>query len=78
MDKGTPTIATPHKICEKGKMLTSEQAQLLKLIGERMVVFRVGLLCYWDSATSEVTQIEGGGIQEDEGDELESDDAMSE
>lgn len=63
MNKGVPTLAAPHKICEKGKTLTPEQAQLLKLIGERMVMFRVGLLCYWDSTTAEVTQIEGGGIQ---------------
>ena len=57
MDKGVPTLIAPHKICEKGKTLTAEQAQLLKLIGERMVMFRVRLLCYWDSTTAEVTQI---------------------
>lgn len=66
MNKGVPTLNAPHKICEKGKVLTSEQAQLLKLIGERMVIFRVGLLCHWDSATGEVKEMEGGGIPEDE------------
>jgi mRNA turnover protein 4 len=35
MRKGIPTLENPHKLCEKGKMLTAEQAQLLKLIGEK-------------------------------------------
>ena len=41
-----------------GKPLTSEQAQLLKLIGEKMVVFRVQMKARWDAATGEVIQIE--------------------
>ncbi|KAI0283917.1 ribosomal protein L10-domain-containing protein [Russula aff. rugulosa BPL654] len=41
MRKGVPTLETPHKLCEQGKVLTAEQAQLLKLIGEKMVEFRV-------------------------------------
>ncbi|KAL0069847.1 mRNA turnover and ribosome assembly protein [Marasmius tenuissimus] len=58
MNKGVPTIDVPHKICEKGKTLTSEQAQLLKLVGEKMVEFKVGLLARWDAATGEVTTLE--------------------
>lgn len=67
LKKGVPTLETSHKICDKGKVLTSEQAQLLKLIGEKMVEFRVGLKARWDSDTGEVTQIEVE--QNDEGDE---------
>ena len=37
MRKGVPTLENPHKLCEQGKVLTAEQAQLLKLIGEKMV-----------------------------------------
>lgn len=66
MTRGVPTLTSPHKVCEKGKTLTSEQAQLLKLIGLKMVTFRVGLMARWDSAAGEVTQIEGGGISVDE------------
>jgi len=61
MNKGVPTLQSAHKLCEKGKPLTGEQAQLLKLIGERMVTFRVGLIARWDSTTGEVAQIEGVG-----------------
>jgi len=66
MVKGVPTLTAPHKLCTKGKALTSEQAQLLKLTGVRMVTFRVGLLSRWDSTTGEVVQIEGGGLTEEE------------
>lgn len=85
MKRGVPTLESPHRVCDKGKALTSEQAQLLKLIGEKMVVFRVALLARWDAATGEVVQFEGrelsteqagqAGVQtEAEGD----DDEMSE
>jgi mRNA turnover protein 4 len=81
MNKGVPTLQNPHKLCEKGKPLTGEQAQILKLIGERMVTFRVGLISRWDSVTGEVIQIEGAGtlspedgVDGDKGDE----DGMSE
>lgn len=79
MTKGVPTLTAPHKLCTKGKPLTSEQAQLLKLIGEKMVVFRVQLKARWDSTSGEVTQIEGvgagDGVQRgaDSGDEVMSD-----
>ena len=76
--KGVPTLTSPHKLCTKGQKLTSEQAQLLKLIGERLVVFRVRLKAKWDSATGEVEQIEGdepleGGIEEGAAEPLEDD-----
>lgn len=80
MNKGVPTLQNPHKICEKGKPLTSEQAQLLKLIGEKMVTFRVGLIARWDSMTGEVVQVEGAGTlsPEDRVDGSEGEDAMNE
>ncbi|KAK7048492.1 ribosome assembly factor mrt4 [Favolaschia claudopus] len=58
MNKGVPSLHNPHELCKKGKPLTTEQAQLLKLIGEKMVVFRVSLICRWTAATGEVVQIE--------------------
>lgn len=58
LKRGVPTLETSHKICDEGKALTSEQAQLLKLIGEKMVEFRVGLKARWDSGIGVVTQVE--------------------
>jgi len=57
--RGVPTLDTPHTVCEKGKTLTPEQAQLLKLVGIKMVMFRVGLRARWDAASGEVSQVEG-------------------
>jgi len=59
MNRGVPTLGSPHKLCEKGKPLTSEQAQLLKLIGEKMVVFRVQMKARWSAATGEVVEVKG-------------------
>jgi len=82
MNKGVPTLTAPHKLCIQGKVLTAEQAQLLKLIGEKMVVFRVGLIARWDSTTGEVEQIDCPRTLSDEKiteeSEEEGDGAMSE
>ena len=84
MKKGVPTLETLHTICERGKALTSEQAQLLKLIGEKMVVFRITLKARWDSESGVVTEMEGAGSTVgDEGEdedigEAEDDAGMSE
>lgn len=66
MTRGVPTLSSPHQLCEKGKTLTGEQAQLLKLIGEKMVVFRVGLIARWDASSGEVLQIEGARLPAEE------------
>jgi mRNA turnover protein 4 len=80
MVRGVPTLAVPHELCKKGQGLTSEQAQMLKLMGVKMVSFRVGLLARWDSATGEVEQVVGEGISEKEraGGAEEVEDEMSE
>lgn len=82
MNRGVPALGSPHKICDKGKPLTSEQAQLLKLIGEKMVVFRVRMKARWTSAKGEVVQIEGAELASEEivngEDAAEEEDGMSE
>lgn len=81
MVRGVPTLENPHTVCEKGKTLTPEQAQLLKLIGVKMISFRVGLRAYWTAETGVVTQVEGesvDGTQNEEDAEGEDEDqAMS-
>ncbi|THH28268.1 hypothetical protein EUX98_g5920 [Antrodiella citrinella] len=59
MVKGVPTLNVAHVVCKEGKTLTPEQAQLLKLVGIRLVEFKVGLRAYWESASGEVTEVEG-------------------
>ncbi|KAH8104735.1 ribosomal protein L10-domain-containing protein [Cristinia sonorae] len=65
MVRGVPTLDVPHVVCKEGKTLTPEQAQLLKLIGIKLVEFKVGLRAYWESASGEVTQVEGEDVEPD-------------
>ncbi|KAI0647775.1 mRNA turnover protein 4-like protein [Trametes meyenii] len=66
MERGVPTLDVPHTVCEKGKTLTPEQTQLLKLVGIKMVTFKVGLRARWEAASGEVVQIEGQEVDADE------------
>ncbi|TFK52464.1 hypothetical protein OE88DRAFT_1406008 [Heliocybe sulcata] len=83
MKKGVPTLDAAHELCKAGKTLTPEQAQLLKLIGEKMVEFRVRLRARWNASNGEVVQIDSTEIStEEQGDDAVEDaaeeDAMSE
>jgi mRNA turnover protein 4 len=78
MNKGLPSLHSPHQVCQEGKPLTSEQTQLLKLIGEKMVEFKVGLVMRYDSATSVVEKMEGAMISDEAMAEEEGDDDGSE
>ncbi|EJU03337.1 hypothetical protein DACRYDRAFT_78248 [Dacryopinax primogenitus] len=53
--RGIPSVETPHVVCTVGKKLSSEQAQLLKLLGVQMAEFRVRLRAMWT---------EDGGVEE--------------
>lgn len=75
MVRGVPTLDAPHTVCEKGKVLTPEQTQLLKLIGVKMVQFRVGLTARWSAINGEVVQIEGKGLAEHEKGDADDEDA---
>lgn len=66
MVRGVPTLTAPHTVCERGKAISPEQAQLLKLVGLRMVRFRLGLRARWEAASGEVVQVEGVKIDEEE------------
>ena len=80
MERGVPTLDVPHTVCEKGKTLTPEQTQLLKLVGIKMVTFKVGLRARWDAATGEVEQVQGEEIAQEDagGEDEEGDEEMSE
>ena len=54
MNRGVPTLDVPHKICERGKILTPEQSQLLKLMGYKTVEFKIRLRGRWDKETGNV------------------------
>lgn len=81
LDKGVITLAARQTVCKKGDTLTAEQAQILKLLGLRLSVFKVALRWMWDKGTGKVKE-QDGKIEEmtvsgsDDGTEDEEDDEM--
>ncbi|GJJ15729.1 hypothetical protein Clacol_010007 [Clathrus columnatus] len=55
--KGVPTLTSEHVVCKKDQKLTSEQAQLLKLLLVQMVTFKVTLYARWDSKTGQIVEL---------------------
>ncbi|EPE10349.1 mrna turnover protein 4 [Ophiostoma piceae UAMH 11346] len=50
--------ADGYVICRKGQTLDARQTRLLRLFGICLSEFRIGVLAYWSSATSSVTELE--------------------
>lgn len=48
LDKGVVHLYTNYTACEKGKMLTPEQARILKLFARPLAEFRVTIKCSWN------------------------------
>lgn len=46
-----------YVVCKEGEVLDSRQTRLLKLFGLCISEFKVQIVAYWNSATSEVTEI---------------------
>lgn len=47
LDKGIVHLYTSFTACEKGKMLTPEQAKILKLFARPLAEFRITIKCSW-------------------------------
>ena len=45
LDKGIVTLYKDFTVCEKGKVLTPEQARILKLLGKPMATFKIVVNC---------------------------------
>ncbi|XP_048728182.1 mRNA turnover protein 4 homolog [Ostrea edulis] len=49
LQKGVVTLLKDHTVCEKGNVLTPEQARILKLFGHKMAEFYVTIEGMWSS-----------------------------
>lgn len=47
LEKGIVTLYKEHTVCEEGKVLTPEQARILKLIAKPMATFTLEIKCCW-------------------------------
>jgi len=49
LKKGIINIISEHKVCDAGKPLTPDQARILKLMGIKMVNFKLTLIASWSN-----------------------------
>ncbi|CAG2115761.1 unnamed protein product [Medioppia subpectinata] len=49
LQKGVVTLLRDYEVCKEGVALTSEQARLLKLLGNQMSEFKITLDAVWES-----------------------------
>ncbi|KAJ3362489.1 mRNA turnover 4 [Allomyces arbusculus] len=85
LKKGIVSLVRDYTICTKGKALTAEQAQLLKLFYHQQADFRMHLLAYYDVDASKVEDMShefpraaaiAAGEAPDAGSDVEGDDDM--
>lgn len=76
LHKGVVTLYKEHTVCTEGKVLTPEQARILKLLGKPMATFTLEIKCCWSKdggyksfVTDEYTTDSGNA--DDEGDDVE-------
>ncbi|XP_068146829.1 mRNA turnover protein 4 homolog [Drosophila tropicalis] len=72
LEKGVVTIYSDYTVCEEGKVLTPEQARILKLLGDPMAKFRLTMKCSWSKKDGFELHVE------DSVDDNQSDSAMEE
>jgi len=53
LKNGVIQLLGDHRICKEGDVLTSDQAKLIKLFGNKMASFRVVLSCFWEDGKFE-------------------------
>lgn len=73
LDKGKVVLYKEYTVCEEGKVLTPEQARILKLIGKPMATFSLDIKCCW-SKENGFTSLKSDDDDEDEEEAEENDD----
>ncbi|XP_053672569.1 mRNA turnover protein 4 homolog isoform X2 [Anopheles nili] len=83
LDRGIVTLYKEYTVCEKGKLLTPEQARILKLLNKPMAKFKVIINCCYTKKDGfeeitkrdiESTKKSAEAMSEDEDDDEEDDD----
>lgn len=81
LDKGIVTLYKEFTVCTEGKVLTPEQARILKLIAKPMATFTLEIKCSWSKetgyksyVTDEVSTDSGNADDEEDDVEMSDDD----
>lgn len=68
LQKGVVTLYSDYTVCEEGKVLTPEQARILKLVAKPMAKFQLTIKCSWTKADGFELHVEDN-VNEDEDDD---------
>lgn len=79
LDKGVVTLYKEFTVCEEGKVLTPEQARILKLLAKPMATFSLEIMCSWSQESGYKSYVAeeiatDSGNADDEADEEAMDD----
>lgn len=89
LQKGVVTLFSDYTVCEEGKVLTPEQARILKLIAKPMAKFQLTMKCSWtkdsgfelhveDDINDEEDKTDSGQGDEVEDEEMDQDESGNE
>lgn len=79
LDKGVVTLYKGFTVCEKGKVLTPEQARILKLLAKPMATFSLEIMCSWSqkagykSYVSDEVATDSGHADDEDDDAMDDD-----
>lgn len=77
LDKGIVVLYKDYTVCNKGQLLTPEQAKILKLIAKPIATFRLTIKCHWNKKSGFESLLDGdddGTTDSGRGDDEEEDD----
>ncbi|XP_023293648.2 mRNA turnover protein 4 homolog [Lucilia cuprina] len=73
LKKGVVTLLSDYTVCEKGKVLTPEQARILKLCAKPMAKFQLTMKCSWTKSDGFELHVEDD-LNDDKADSGQGDD----
>lgn len=79
LHKGIIHLYKEHTVCEEGKVLTPEQARILKLIAKPMATFTLKIKCFWsksdgfESFADDETTTDSGNADDEMDEEMDDD-----
>lgn len=74
LQNGKVVLLGRHTVCKEGKAITSDQAQVLKLIDKKLASFQMTVLAKWTRSTGAFEKL--AELEEDEDEEDDEDDDM--
>jgi len=78
LEKGIVTLYKEHTVCVEGKVLTPEQARILKLLAKPLATFTLDIKCSWSKNGGYKSYVSDEAVDSGTADDDENDEAMEE